>query len=475
MNKIYDVCIFGAGVVGCCIASDLTRSGYSVCLLEKNNDVATGASKANSGLIHAGFDAKPNTMKALLNVQGNSMYPSVCARLGLPIKKCGAVVVGNDINVVNELYNRGIQNKVKNLYVLNREQLLSILPNLQDNISVGLYAKNAYIVSPYLLTICLAEESIVNGADVLLNFDANKITNKKDYYQIDSKNNSVCAKYIINSAGVGVNQISKLLKDKQYNIEFRRGEYFVLDNDQIHTTPLTVFPLPSKTSKGVLITPTIDGNILVGPTSYISDNSVPTTLDGLNEIRQKSNALLKNVNLKKSIRQFSGVRTIVGDDFVIEKSTKNPRVLTIAGICSPGLSSAPAISKFAIEKLGLDFNPTKKTKQIQPYFLSKDLNKTQKNELISKNPKYGKIVCKCENITEGDILFALNRPLKINSIDGVKRRVRAGMGRCQGGFCKVPVAEIIAKTRKIPLEDVVKENVGSYLFISDIRGGRKNA
>lgn len=474
MEKIYDVLIFGAGVVGTCLATDLARSGYSVCLVDKASDVSTGASKANSGLVHAGFDAKPGTLKAKLNVEGNKMYPSLCKRLGLKLRKLGAVVIGNNTQTVKELYDRGIANGVKNLFVLSREELLKILPNITENVTCGLLAKDAYVVCPYLLTICMAEEAILNGATVLLEFDAKKIRKNNGLFEISDGKTTVFAKKVINSAGAGVNDVAKLLKTETYPIVFKRGEYFVLEQSEAHIAPVTVFPLPEKGSKGILITQTLDGNILVGPTSYESDDSTKTTREGLNLVAEKSGLLLSNVNLRKSIRQFSGVRTICGDDFVIEQSKIDNDVLTLAGICSPGLSSAPAISKYAIEKIGLIYNPTIKNKQIEPYFLFKDLKNAEKNQLLSKDHTYGELVCKCENITKGDILNALDRPLKIHSVDGIKRRVRAGMGRCQGGFCSIPVAEIIAKTRKIPLEEVLKENKNSNVFTYPIRGGERN-
>lgn len=474
MEKIYDVLIFGAGVVGTCLATDLARSGYSVCLVDKASDVSTGASKANSGLVHAGFDAKPGTLKAKLNVEGNKMYPSLCKRLGLKLRKLGAVVIGNNTQTVKELYDRGIANGVKNLFVLSREELLKILPNITENVTCGLLAKDAYVVCPYLLTICMAEEAILNGATVLLEFDAKKIRKNNGIFEISDGKTTVFAKKVINSAGAGVNDVAKLLKTKTYPIVLKRGEYFVLEQSEAHIAPVTVFPLPEKGSKGILITQTLDGNILVGPTSYESDDSTKTTREGLNLVAEKSGLLLSNVNLRKSIRQFSGVRTICGDDFVIEQSKIDNDVLTLAGICSPGLSSAPAISKYAIEKMGLIYNPTIKNKQIEPYFLFKGLKNAEKNQLLSKDHTYGELVCKCENITKGDILNALDRPLKIHSVDGIKRRVRAGMGRCQGGFCSIPVAEIIAKTRKIPLEEVLKENKNSNVFTYPIRGGERN-
>ena len=471
-NKIYDCVVIGAGVVGASVFNAVTKSGYSCLLIDKSCDVATGASKANSGLVHAGFDAKPNTLKAKLNVEGNKMYPSICKRLGLPLKKLGALVVGNNQGVVEELYNRGLQNGVRNLEVLNRQQLLALEPNLSDEVSCGLFAKDAYVVSPYLLTICLTEEAIINGGEVLLNTTITKAKEEKGLFVLSTTYGTYVARKVVNCAGAGFNTVAKVLKTEPIDLEFRRGEYYVLDSTESKIVNHTIFPLPSKTSKGILVTPTVDGNILVGPTSYPSTDGTQTTPDGLAEIKSKSQLLIKNVNLRKTIRTFSGVRAISGDDFVIRISQKNKNVVYAGGICSPGLSSAPAIAKMVVELLGFEYDPNKKTKQIVPYTLLKDLPVSKQNELISKNKKYGQIVCKCEGITAGDIIFALRRPLPVVSTDGIKRRVRAGMGRCQGGFCLDGVISLIAKENNMELEHVLKENIGSNHIVGNIREGK---
>ena len=471
-NKIYDCVVIGAGVVGASVFNAVTKSGYSCLLIDKSCDVATGASKANSGLVHAGFDAKPNTLKAKLNVEGNKMYPSICKRLGLPLKKLGALVVGNNQGVVEELYNRGLQNGVRNLEVLNRQQLLALEPNLSDEVSCGLFAKDAYVVSPYLLTICLTEEAIINGGEVLLNTTITKVKEEKGLFVLSTTYGTYVARKVVNCAGAGFNTVAKVLKTEPIDLEFRRGEYYVLDSTESKIVNHTIFPLPSKTSKGILVTPTVDGNILVGPTSYPSTDGTQTTPDGLAEIKSKSQLLIKNVNLRKTIRTFSGVRAISGDDFVIRISQKNKNVVYAGGICSPGLSSAPAIAKMVVELLGFEYDPNKKTKQIVPYTLLKDLPVSKQNELISKNKKYGQIVCKCEGITAGDIIFALRRPLPVVSTDGIKRRVRAGMGRCQGGFCLDGVISLIAKENNMELEYVLKENIGSNHIVGNIREGK---
>ncbi len=466
--KMYDFLIVGAGVVGASIFNDLVRGGYRVAMIDKASDVATGASKANSGLVHAGFDPKPGTLKALLNVKGNALYPSICKRLGVPLKKTGAVVVGKHKTVMLSLLKNGKANGVENLSLLERDEIVKLIPNISDDVKYALYAKDAYIVSPYLYTICLAEEAVINGGNLYLEYDIKKCVYKNGLYYLSDGTLMLATKTIINAAGAGYNDVAKILGSEQYPITFKRGEYYVLDSSEKNLVNLTVFPEPTNGSKGVLVTPTIDGNILVGPTSIISDKIARTTKEGLDEIKQKSILTIKNINLRKTIRVFSGLRSISGEDFIIEKSLKKPAIINIAGVCSPGLSAAPAISRYVLSLLGVEYKVVKKEK-IKPYILMKDLSISKRNEMIKKNPSYGKIVCKCEEISEGEIIDALNRPIAIKSIDGVKRRVRAGMGRCQGGFCADRVAEIIAAQRNIPLENVMKENKGSYFISGNIR------
>lgn len=469
MQKIYDVAVIGGGVIGAFIFDDLVLSGYSAILLEKEPDVSTGATKANSALIHAGFDAKPNTLKARFNVAGNKMYPTICKRLSLKLRQTGAYVVGDDINIINDLIQRGRKNGVGGLKILNRAELIKQIPNISGNITCGLFAENAYIINPYLLTICLVEEGIINGGDVKLKFETNEIKKNRDFFEIKSKNKTIFAKKIVNATGAGYNEIARLVGAETYKIEFRRGEYYVLDHTEKDLVKTTIFPLPTKTGKGVLVTPTIDGNILVGPTSYGSTSDTITLESGLNDIKQKSALILNNINFGKTIRIFAGVRSIVGDDFVIENSRKVEGVVNIAGICSPGLSSAPAISKYVIEELlKLDYSINPKAKKIAPYIKLSEMTIEEKNKLIKKNSDYGKIICKCEGVSLGEIKDAINRPLKPTTMDGIKRRVRAGMGRCQGGFCNDRVAMILANEYGVNLSQIIKEYNGSHY----IKGGK---
>ena len=468
-TEIFDVVVFGGGVIGACVFNALSKSGYKTALLEKATDVAVGASKANSGIVHGGFDAKPGTLKARFNVEGNKMYPEICERLGLPLLKTGAYVIGNDIQVVQDLYNRGQQNGVAGLKILNRRQLLKRIPNITDNVTCGLFCDRSYIVSPYMFNICVAEEGVVNGGKVYLNFEAKTVKKEKGIYKITDGKQTVGSKYVVNCAGAGYNDVAHLFGAEQYEIEFKRGEYYVLDTSEKNLVPTTIFPLPSKHTKGVLVTPTVDGNILVGPTSYESDETTVTTQAGLNEIKEKSSSVINNVNFSKTIRIFSGVRTIVGDDFVVEKSKIVDGMVNVAGICSPGLTASPAIAKYVVELLGLKYAPETRNKKIKPYIKLSHLTDKEQDKMIKINPLYGKIVCRCERVSEGEIIDAINRPIRPTTIDGIKRRARAGMGRCQGGFCADKVALLLAKHNHVPLESVVREYKDGRYVMGNIK------
>lgn len=465
--KIFDCIVIGAGVVGTSIFNKLTRIGKSCLLLDKASDVATGASKANSGIVHAGYDPKPNSLKAKLNVRGNQLYPQICERLGVKLNHCGALVVGNDLEKINALHERAKINGVET-EIWNRAQIKEKVPCISEEITCALYAVNSYVVSPYILTISLADEGVLNGGEVVLEEDIVSVK-KGDYFEIKTQKNTYFSRFIINSAGAGYNDVAKLLGTEEKELTFRRGEYFVLDKGYALDVPCTVFPLPNKVSKGILVTPTVDGNFLVGPTSDASDTTTKVTMDGLESIKANVKTSIDNINFKKAIRQFSGIRVICGDDFVIEKSKKVDGVVNLAGICSPGLTSAPAIAEMVVELLGFENKELEGLKKIEPYVMFKDKPVEEQQRLLAIDENYKKIVCKCEKITKGDIVFALNRPLKIHSVDGVKRRTNAGMGACQGGFCFPKVVETIAHENEIKFEQVLKENRGSEVVVCDIR------
>ncbi len=468
MKKVFDCCVIGGGVVGAAIFNKVVRVGKSCLLLDKASDVATGASKANSGIVHAGYDPEPNTLKAKLNVRGNALFPSLCERLNVPLLRCGALVVGDDESKIQALQQRAKQNGVV-AQVWDRQQILQKVPNIADNITTALYAPSSAVVSPYYLTISLVDEAILNGGVVSLEEDLLSVTKQENMFEIKTKKSVFYAKQIVNSAGAGFNEVSKIIGTEKHKLVFRRGEYFVFDKTSDLDVPLTIFPLPTEIGKGVLVTPTIDGNHLVGPTSEESDTKTVVTQQGLASIKNKAAMSVKNINFKQAIREFSGIRCICGDDFVIEKSKKVSGVVNLAGICSPGLTSAPAIAEMVVNLLGFKPEEKKSLKLLPKYTLFKDMRKSEQREAIKRDERYGQIVCKCEKITKGDVVAALNRPLQIHSVDGVKRRTNAGMGRCQGGFCFTKVVRAICDERGLEYEKVLKENRGSEVAKGDLR------
>ena len=428
---IYDVAIIGGGVIGCAVLNKLTRIGKKCVLIEKGSDVSVGTTKANSGIVHAGFDAKPNTLKAILNVKGAKLFPKLCKELDVPFKQNGALVIGNDMSVVNSLYERGLQNGVQGLRVLDRQALLKKVPSITDNITCGLFAETSAIVSPYEFAIALAEESVINGAQVVLNFTLSDFKRASEGYSLSDGTNQIIAKKIVVAVGGAHNEVAEILNATKYDLKYRRGEYYLIDKGAMDIGGYTIFPLPTKDSKGVLISTTTSGNIIVGPTSIPSEtDSTITTKYGLDDIASKANSMLSNVNLRKNIRVFSGVRTLVGDDFVIEKDSKNSDIINVTGICSPGLSASPAIAEYVLDLLGFE-NKEVVIKKIEPKIRTQYLSSNEINKLIAKEPRYGKIVCRCEGITEMEIINAINSPLKPTSVDAIKRRTRAGVERQQ--------------------------------------------
>lgn len=460
---IYDAIIFGGGVVGASIFSKLTRIGKNAILVEKENDVALGASKANSGICHAGYDCEENSLKARLNVRGGAIMPKICEELSVPFKKCGSYVVGNDLEKLVNLYNRGINNGVKNLKII-KENLTDYIPNLKSNFKYALYAENAGIVNPYMLTIAYAEDAVINGGKIHFNYSTTSIKKENDYFIISNGKTEIKASIIINACGKGYNDIATLIGSETYPLTFRRGEYFLIDRDTNFVSS-PIFPLPTEKGKGILATPTTDGNILLGPTADDGEYSTKTTAQGLNEIKQQIINEFDNIPFNKVIRVFSGVRVSSGKDFIIEKSKKIENIINIAGINSPGLTSAPAIAEYVCNLLNFSLEEKENLKRRKDY----KIPATQRNEYIKQNSKYGKIICRCEVVSEGEIIDAIHSPLSPRSIDGIKRRVRCGMGRCQGSFCTNKICHIIAEQTGLKAEEIIKDKNGSNLMVGDIK------
>lgn len=375
--KIYDCAVFGGGVVGTAVLNKLTRLNKKAILLEIGEDVCTGMSKANSAIAHTGFDAKPGTLKAKLNVRGKLLLDTLCKELSVPYKQVGAVVAGNDLEKLKTLKEQGIKNGVPNLEIIEGERLYKLIPNLKRDIKYALYAPTSSIVNIFMLTIAFAEEAVINGADFRFSYDTKSIEFKDDIFKISDNNETIYAKHIVNSAGWGYNNIAKLLGVEEYPLFYRRGEYYVLDREVGDYVRLTVFPLPTNLGKGILATPTTDGNILFGPTSEDCLSLEPKiTPEGLKKIKDSISSMFINPPFNKAIREYAGIRVGSGDDFIIEKSKINPRVINLCGINSPGLTAAPAIAEMVCDLLNFKGKEIKMKKR-KPYGFILDKNSKQ--------------------------------------------------------------------------------------------------
>lgn len=476
---MYDVAVIGAGVVGGMIARKLSSFDLKVCIIEKKNDVAMGATKANSAIVHAGFDAKEGSLKALLNVRGSKMFPQVTKELGVKYINNGSIVIGfndEDRAAIEELLIRGTKNGVENLCIVEKGELKKLEPNISDNVVCALYAPTGAITCPYELTVAAIGNAMDNGADLELNFGVEKIEDKGDFYTLKSGDKTVDARYIVNAAGLYSDEVASMVGDNSFKIHPRRGEYILLDKECGNLVSTTVFRTPSKMGKGILVSPTVDGNLLTGPTSVDmedkSDNA--TTPEGFASIIREANENVDGIPFNKTITSFCGLRA-AGDtgDFIINSNVKN--VINVAGIESPGLTASPAIAEMVadmLEKAGLELKENKNFNPIRkPAHAFREASMEEKNKMIKENPAYGKIICRCETVTEGEILDAIRTNPKPRDLDGVKRRTRAQMGRCQGGFCGPQIVEMLAKELGIKYEDVTKFGGNSVMNVGKTKDG----
>lgn len=459
-----DFVIIGAGVVGGFVARALSRYDVSVMMLEKENDVAMGATRANSAIVHAGYDAKEGTLKALLNVRGSEMMEDVCRELGVKYKRNGSLVVGfndDDRRHLEELLVRGNKNGVKGLRVIDREEILSLEKNIGESVTVALHAPTGAIVCPYELCMAAVGNAMDNGAELKCGFAVTKIEKTEGGFKVWSGDEFVEGRVVINCAGVYSDEIAAMIGDTSFDVHARRGEYMLLDRECGDLITHTVFRCPSKMGKGILVTPTVDGNILLGPTAEdIEDKTdTKTTQAGLDSIRAKATEQVNGVNLGKVITSFTGLRSVGSTgDFIINHTTDG--FINVAGIESPGLTSSPAIGEYVIgmiRDMGIslkekeNYNPYRR-----PMHYFKELDVEGKNEVIRQHPEFAHIICRCETVSEGEILEAIRTNPRPTDIDGVKRRTRATMGRCQGGFCTPYIVELLAEELGIRYEEVTK-------------------
>lgn len=471
---MFDVIIIGAGVIGCSIARELSQYNLNICVIDKEVDVSSGTTKANSAIIHAGFDAKPDSLKGKLNAKGNAMFDKLSKELNFPFVRNGALVLcfdENDYPKLTALKERGENNGVPNLQILDRNKIREIEPNVSDDVVAALYAPTSGLVCPYELTIALAENAFLNGVEFKFETKVIDIKKVEGFFLISTDKGDIKSKVVINAAGLFSDDINNMISAKKFNITPRKGEYLLFDKSAGNLITKTIFQLPSTLGKGVLITPTVDGNLLIGPNAVnLKDKlDLSTTRPGMEEIIEKANKSIKGIPYNQIITSFTGLRAKSEfEDFIIEEAEDVKGFINAAGIESPGLSCAPAISEI-IKNIVLDILPVTHKENFKPKrekpIKFRDLSNKERKELIARRPEYGKIVCRCETVTEGEILAAIKGPLGAKTLDGVKRRTRASMGRCQAGFCTTRIVDILSKELNIPKTEITKFGFNSKLLV----------
>ncbi|MCK5812262.1 MAG: NAD(P)/FAD-dependent oxidoreductase [Clostridiales bacterium] len=471
---MYDIIIIGAGVIGAFIARSLSVYKLKICVIDKHIDTAMGTSGANSGIIHAGYDAIPGSLKALLNIEGSKKMEKVCFDLNVPYEKCESLVVAfsdEEKKSLELLMNRGKKGGIKGLSIINKEEIRRLEPNLNHDITWALLAKTAAIVSPYKMTINALENAAINGVEFLKEHEVLDINKDNNIFKVMTSKGKLSGKVVINCAGVFADEIAKMVGDESFKIIPRSGEYILFDKDVGPLVNRVIFQTPTKEGKGVLITKTVDKNILIGPDAkIINDKGLHETHgDVIDYIYKKVLKTTNKIQLNKSITTFTGVRaTPESGDFIIKESENCKHFINVAGIDSPGLSSAPAIGDFVLNLVIPMFKKITMKKIYtmtlpkKKYFLNMTVE--EKKEAIKNNNQYGKIICRCENVTEAEIVAAIHMKIGATTVDGVKRRTRAGMGRCQGGFCLPQVIDILSRELKIDKEKVQKGDDGSYIL-----------
>lgn len=468
-----DVVIIGAGVTGTSVAYNLSKFKGDFLVVEKHADVCEETSKANSAICHGGYDAEPGSMKAKMNVEGNHMMREIADELSFPYKQIGTLVLCHreeDFPKLQKLYDQGIENGVSGMEIIYNEEILKMEPHVEKDVYAALYSKEAGIVDPFLMNVAYAEGSNLNGVEYKLNAEIVEIKEADDHYILKTKDGEeIETKAVVNAAGLYSDAIHDMvMDDNKFEIRARRGEYLLLDKATAGYVNHVLFNLPTEKGKGILVSPTIDENTLIGPTSDFVDDKADlvTTRKAIEEVIDKVNDTVDNVPVRQVITSFSGNRAHeTSGDFILQETKKG--FFDCVGIESPGLTSAPAIGKFMAnlvkDSLELAENPDFKAGR-NPIPKTSEMTAEEHNELIKKNPKYGKIICRCEKVTEGEILDAIHAPVGATTVDGIKRRCRATAGRCQGGFCLPSIIEILSRELGVDQEEITKKgNKSTYI------------
>lgn len=480
---MYDVAIIGCGITGAAAAYELSRYCLSTVVLEKRNDVCDATTKANSAIIHAGYDPLPGTLMAKLNVRGSALAKELCQKLDVPYRQIGSLVLAfneAELNTIQVLYERGLKNGVPGISLLSASEVQEMEPELAKNVAGALYAPSAAIVSPWEYGIALAETAVKNGVELHRSTEVQAIDKIDGGWRLRTNTGDVEAKYIINAAGVDSGSIHNMAAEPNFRIYANRGEYYLLDKSEGTRVGHVIFQCPNENGKGVLVSPTAHGNLIVGPNAQAVEDAedVSNTAMGLDFVKQAALRSVPSISFRDNIRNFAGLRANSDrDDFIIQIAA--PGFIDLAGIKSPGLSAAPAIAEYAVELLqkeGLHTEEKSSWDGTRRKIRFKELTAEEKNRMIRENPAYGRVICRCETITEGEILDALHSPIPPCSIDGVKRRAGNGMGRCQGGFCGPRVLDIMAREYHVAPEEILQDVDGSYILIGETKqGGNTNA
>ena len=463
-----DIIVIGAGVVGCSIARELSKYNLDVLVVEKNSDVSEGISKGNSGIVHAGYNEKIGTLKAKLNIEGNKIFDDLSRDLQFPFKRNGAFILAfsdEEMKTLESLKENGEKLGVEGLEILTREEALNIEPNLNKEIVGVLNVKTSGIVSPYEMTIALAENAAENGVEFKLNSKVTNIEKISEGYKVTLNNKEVVSgKIIINASGLEGAFLNNLISMTKREINPVKGEYCLFDKVAGAMINKTLFQVPNKLSKGVLVTPTAEGNLLVGPNA-VEGKNLETSREGIDEILDKSKKSLEELPVARILNTFSGIRPKTkGGDFIIEEVEDAKNFINVIGIDSPGLTAAPAIGVYVVNmiKERLDLVEKKNFKKTREKIVRfAELSLEEKNRLIKEKPAYGHMVCKCEFVTEGEIVEAIHRPIKALTVDAIKRRTRASMGGCQGIGCTLPISKILSRELGIDISDINKNSEGS--------------
>lgn len=467
-----DVAIIGCGVVGAAAAYELSKYQLDIVVLEKGNDVGQGTTKANSAIIHAGYDPRPGTLMARLNVEGAALAREICQKLDILYRPCGSLVLAltpAELPVLQMLYRRGLQNGVPGLRLLERAELLALEPQANPAACGALLAESAAIVCPWEFCLAMIETAIRNGVQLELNSEVQDIARIENGYRIQTNGRAYEAHYVLNAAGVWADTIHNMVAAPSYRIFANRGQYYLLDTCEGERISHVLFQCPDANGKGVLLAPTVYGNLIVGPNAEpAARDDTATTAAGLDDVAKRAQLSVPTVDLSQSIRNFAGLRAVSDrDDFIIEEAADAPGFFDLAGIKSPGLSAAPAIAKMAaslLAKAGATILPRPNHIDSRRHLRPLMLTLEERQALIEKDPSYGHIICRCEGISEGEILAALAGPVPPTTLDGVKRRCGAGTGRCQGGFCGRLVLHILAREWGCQPTDIYQERVGSYIL-----------